>query len=199
MRFPVNIAVLATSQQELYTNAYSTIATPNPHDFMISNSPLMDDQYFLTMAARYLIAICCFLSTSRSLVVSFTNRNTGFRGVTVRYVLPEASDGNAPQTDDEDEVEALLMEDSRASSSGIKDLTRRQAFVVSAVCASHLVSPARSAVAYNDEEAKRIAVFEKTSPSVVFIDTFAERRDVFSTNILEGNGSPGELRLRPTV
>jgi hypothetical protein len=174
-----------------------------PQTLMISNPPLMDDgsTYFLTMGALYLIAICCFLSTSRSLVASFTTRNTSFRGVTVRYVLPEARDGNAPQTDDEDEdeVEALLMECSRASSSGIKDLTRRQAFVVSAICASQLVSPDRSAVAYNDEEAKRIAIFKKTSPSVVFIDTFAERRDVFSTNILEGNGSPSELRLRTTV
>lgn len=42
------------------------------------------------------------------------------------------------------------------------------------------------------EEARRIAIFEKTSPSVVFIDTFTERRDSLTTNIMEvplGSGS----------
>jgi S1-C subfamily serine protease len=41
-------------------------------------------------------------------------------------------------------------------------------------------------------EARRIEIFEKVAPSVVFIDTFTERRDVFSTNIMEvplGTGS----------
>ena len=46
--------------------------------------------------------------------------------------------------------------------------------------------------ALDDYENKRIAIFEKASPSVVFIDTFIERRDAFSTNVLEvplGSGS----------
>lgn len=41
-------------------------------------------------------------------------------------------------------------------------------------------------------EAKRIDIFEKVSPSVVFIDTFTERQDVFTTNVMEvplGTGS----------
>jgi S1-C subfamily serine protease len=41
-------------------------------------------------------------------------------------------------------------------------------------------------------ETRRIEVFEKVAPSVVFIDTFTERRDVFTTNVLEvplGTGS----------
>ncbi|CAB9522867.1 Do-like 8, chloroplastic [Seminavis robusta] len=41
-------------------------------------------------------------------------------------------------------------------------------------------------------EARRIEVFEKVAPSVVFIDTFTERRDVFTTNVMEvplGTGS----------
>ena len=41
-------------------------------------------------------------------------------------------------------------------------------------------------------ETRRIEVFERVAPSVVFIDTFTERRDVFSTNVMEvplGTGS----------
>lgn len=34
-----------------------------------------------------------------------------------------------------------------------------------------------------DSEDRRISVFERTAPSVVFIDTFKEQRDVFSTNV----------------
>lgn len=34
-----------------------------------------------------------------------------------------------------------------------------------------------------DSEEQRINVFERTAPSVVFIDTFKEQRDVFSTNV----------------
>ena len=43
-----------------------------------------------------------------------------------------------------------------------------------------------------DSEEQRINVFERTAPSVVFIDTFKEQRDVFSTNVMEvplGSGS----------
>lgn len=43
-----------------------------------------------------------------------------------------------------------------------------------------------------DLEERRISVFERTAPSVVFIDTFKEQRDVFSTNVMEvplGSGS----------
>ncbi|KAL7486628.1 hypothetical protein ACHAW6_012228 [Cyclotella cf. meneghiniana] len=42
------------------------------------------------------------------------------------------------------------------------------------------------------EEENRIAIFERVAPSVVYIDTFAEKRDVFSTNVMEvpiGSGS----------
>lgn len=49
-----------------------------------------------------------------------------------------------------------------------------------------------SAVALDDSESKRISIFEKCATSVVFIDTFTERRDAFSTNVLEvplGSGS----------
>jgi len=41
-------------------------------------------------------------------------------------------------------------------------------------------------------EEQRISVFERAAPSVVFIDTFVEQRDAFTTNILEvplGTGS----------
>lgn len=35
----------------------------------------------------------------------------------------------------------------------------------------------------DSEEENRIAVFQRVAPSVVYIDTFAEKRDVFSTNV----------------
>ncbi|GFH55736.1 hypothetical protein CTEN210_12212 [Chaetoceros tenuissimus] len=43
-----------------------------------------------------------------------------------------------------------------------------------------------------ESEIRRIAVFEKAAPSVVYIDTFVEQRDQFSTNVMEvpiGTGS----------
>ena len=36
-----------------------------------------------------------------------------------------------------------------------------------------------------DAETRRIDIFEKTAPSVVFIDTFTERQDQFSPNVME--------------
>lgn len=43
-----------------------------------------------------------------------------------------------------------------------------------------------------ESELRRIAVFEKAAPSVVYIDTYQEQQDAFSTNIMEvpiGTGS----------
>ncbi len=45
---------------------------------------------------------------------------------------------------------------------------------------------------FDSEELRRISIFEKTSPSVVFIDTFIERRDSLTTNAMDvplGSGS----------
>jgi S1-C subfamily serine protease len=62
------------------------------------------------------------------------------------------------------------------------------------VTAAFTSSPLQATAAqqYENEEARRIAIFERTSPSVVFIDTFTERRDSLTTNIMEvplGSGS----------
>lgn len=61
----------------------------------------------------------------------------------------------------------------------------------------NLVSPEEANAMYSSggldsSETRRIEVFEKVSPSVVFIDTFVERKDIFTTNIMEvplGTGS----------
>ena len=60
----------------------------------------------------------------------------------------------------------------------------------------NLVSPEEASAIYSSgfdsSEARRIEVFEKVAPSVVFIDTFVERKDIFTTNIMEvplGTGS----------
>lgn len=47
-------------------------------------------------------------------------------------------------------------------------------------------------VILEESEARRIDIFERNAPSVVFIDTFVEKQDVFSPNVLEvplGSGS----------
>jgi hypothetical protein len=69
------------------------------------------------------------------------------------------------------------------------DETRRNILSSSVVAALYASLPAN---AMDDIENKRIGIFEKASPSVVFIDTFTERRDAFSTNVMEvplGSGS----------
>lgn len=68
------------------------------------------------------------------------------------------------------------------------------AALVSAILSISRPPPAdASGRAYLEEsEVRRIAIFERNAPSVVFIDTFAERQDVFSPNIMEvplGTGS----------
>jgi hypothetical protein len=53
-------------------------------------------------------------------------------------------------------------------------------------------SSSRGILCADTEESSRIAIFERVAPSVVYIDTFSEKRDVFSTNVLEvpvGSGS----------
>jgi S1-C subfamily serine protease len=74
-----------------------------------------------------------------------------------------------------------------------KELSRRNVLSASALALSTLMTlPVKSATALDGDEMKRIGVFEKCSPSVVYIDTFIERRDTLSTNILEvplGSGS----------
>ena len=72
------------------------------------------------------------------------------------------------------------------------DPTRRTILSSPLVAAALWGSSALPSHALDEYENRRIAIFEKSSPSVVFIDTFTERRDAFSTNVLEvplGSGS----------
>jgi hypothetical protein len=45
------------------------------------------------------------------------------------------------------------------------------------------ISSSATRLTCDSEEDNRIRVFERVAPSVVYIDTFAEKRDVFSTNV----------------
>ncbi len=75
----------------------------------------------------------------------------------------------------------------------------RRTIVASSLAAviSSLLTTSKPALASNlavleESENRRIEVFEKNAPSVVFIDTFAEKQDVFSPNVMEvpiGTGS----------
>jgi S1-C subfamily serine protease len=75
---------------------------------------------------------------------------------------------------------------------GSFDGSRRRLFAASGgVLAASLFSiPPVNAL--DDIEKKRIAIFERTSPSVVFLDIYTQRRDTFSPNVMEvplGSGS----------
>jgi len=69
------------------------------------------------------------------------------------------------------------------------DATRRQWLL--ATCTTPLLFPLPSHALY-DDETRRIQLFEKAAPSVVFLDTFTQQRDALSMNLMEvplGTGS----------
>jgi S1-C subfamily serine protease len=105
-----------------------------------------------------------------------------------RYV----TDGNCD--DDDDETGSINI----GSSDKVKEQKRRHlltssaAAFFSAVLGKPLQANAGPLSVLEEAETRRIGVFEQNAPSVVFIDTFAERQDVFSPNIMEvplGTGS----------
>lgn len=62
----------------------------------------------------------------------------------------------------------------------------------SSLSSNSVANAATSLSSLEDSEVRRIEVFERNAPSVVFIDTFAEKQDVFSPNVMEvplGTGS----------
>lgn len=72
------------------------------------------------------------------------------------------------------------------------DSARRRLFAASGGVLAASVFSIQPVSALDQEESKRIAIFERTSPSVVFLDTYIERRDTFSSNVMEvplGSGS----------
>ena len=79
-----------------------------------------------------------------------------------------------------------------------RDHGRRNLFLGSAVALGSALwgcttRPAKATtVILEESEARRIDIFERNAPSVVFIDTFVEKQDVFSPNVMEvplGSGS----------
>ncbi len=67
---------------------------------------------------------------------------------------------------------------------------------VAAILSSSMAKPSQAKASnlavLEESENRRIEVFERNAPSVVFIDTFAEKQDVFSPNVMEvpiGTGS----------
>jgi hypothetical protein len=77
----------------------------------------------------------------------------------------------------------------------IKEENRRNLIWGSAALLASVLggAPSSSEAAFLEEsEKRRIAIFETNAPSVVFIDTFTEKQDQFSPNIMEvplGSGS----------
>ena len=85
-------------------------------------------------------------------------------------------------------VEKLAMQDRRQM------VLNSAAVLTSALFAATTgsPSPANAGTLLDDSEKRRIDIFETNAPSVVFIDTFTEKQDVFTPNTLEvplGSGS----------
>lgn len=105
-----------------------------------------------------------------------------------RLILTNSARGisNAGTTSTKDTSKVVPFVSSRSRRKILQSAT---ATAVGAVVTTGGIAPV---MALAEEENKRIAVFEKAAPSVVFLDTFQERRDAFSTNIMEvplGSGS----------
>eukprot|EP00534_Pseudo-nitzschia_fraudulenta_P014219 CAMPEP_0201242064 /NCGR_PEP_ID=MMETSP0852-20130820/36377_1 /ASSEMBLY_ACC=CAM_ASM_000632 /TAXON_ID=183588 /ORGANISM="Pseudo-nitzschia fraudulenta, Strain WWA7" /LENGTH=560 /DNA_ID=CAMNT_0047538583 /DNA_START=137 /DNA_END=1819 /DNA_ORIENTATION=- len=93
-------------------------------------------------------------------------------------------------------------EESKSTIRTTTSTTKRRTVLLSsaaALCSTLLVASgnprsvgASSLAVLEESENRRIEVFERNAPSVVFIDTFAEKQDVFSPNVMEvplGTGS----------
>jgi S1-C subfamily serine protease len=82
-------------------------------------------------------------------------------------------------------------DNTRAEAAAFDGGRRRLLAASGGVLAASLFSiPPASAL--DETEKKRIAIFERTSPSVVFLDIYTQRRDTFSPNVMEvplGSGS----------
>uniref|UniRef100_A0A7S0TE84 PDZ domain-containing protein n=1 Tax=Pseudo-nitzschia delicatissima TaxID=44447 RepID=A0A7S0TE84_9STRA len=66
------------------------------------------------------------------------------------------------------------------------------AAILSSIATTPSSARASKLAVLEESENRRIEVFERNAPSVVFIDTFAEKQDVFSPNVMEvpiGTGS----------
>ena len=94
---------------------------------------------------------------------------------------------------------ALKSSTKNQDDDGPADESNRRNFILGSggILASTLLgnpqdTQASNAVLLEESEKRRIETFEKSAPSVVFIDTFAEKQDVFSPNSMEvpiGSGS----------
>ena len=80
------------------------------------------------------------------------------------------------------------------SAENLSELSKRRKLILGSAAAlsSALLSTvprpslaAGSTVILEDSEARRIDIFERNVPSVVFIDTFTEKQDAFSPNVME--------------
>lgn len=127
-----------------------------------------------------------WLSNMRALVWGFLFLATAHAWV-LRQRPPSLQFSVLPQLQQTPRSDA----DKCADETTTRETSRRKLLQTSAAMA-WLSACGSPAWALDDSENKRITVFEKTAPSVVFIDTFTERRDVFSTNVMEvplGSGS----------
>jgi hypothetical protein len=97
-----------------------------------------------------------------------------------RHLEGQGFQENNPQVDDDDDSVNLPRRRSLIKSSA--------AALISALVATTSGprrSNAGSMAVLEESETRRIEVFERNAPSVVFIDTFAEKQDVFSPNVME--------------
>lgn len=131
-----------------------------------------------------LVLLCHLPPTS----AFFERRNERRFPMMPRWDMPFGLGKIAPSRQDEDSID----------SDGGHENPRRNLILGSAAALGSAIlgsqgRPAKaSTVVLEESEARRIDIFERNAPSVVFIDTFTEKKDQFSPNAMEvplGSGS----------
>lgn len=137
---------------------------------------------------------CCLLGSAWSFETRTTTSSTVFfhkthqRASTVQYAT------TTPQEEEEtnnNNNNNEVVDKEKSSESIRRNLIFGSAAVFSSALLALSVEPnysqaanaAASTSGLDDAETRRIDIFEKTAPSVVFIDTFTEKQDQFSTNV----------------
>lgn len=102
-----------------------------------------------------------------------------------RWVRPFGSNRYSRPFDENDGA-------TKPTASGRRDLLLGSAAALGSAIWGRADTARASTVILEESEARRIEIFERNAPSVVFIDTFTEKQDQFSPNVMEvplGSGS----------
>lgn len=77
-------------------------------------------------------------------------------------------------------IETLIDEDSYTEPNFLPSSPEQ---LNTAISVQNSPTPSAGVLCADSEEENRISIFQRVAPSVVYIDTFSEKRDVFSANV----------------